>query len=119
MDREIKIITKNSEIVATLLEEERPETCDKIWNSLPFKGEVQHYKEEIYFDIPVEIDPEEATPETDKGDVSYWPQGSAFCIFYGTSQPVSPVNTFAKIKEEDIETFKKVESGEEIKVKKS
>lgn len=100
-----------------MLEDERPKTCDEIWEALPIEGEAKIYKEEIYFDIPLEIDPEDATPKTEQGDVSYWPEGPGFCIFFGDSQPVSPVNTFAKI-EEGIEKFSDVENGNLVRIRR-
>lgn len=115
--KKIKVSARDFEVEAELLEEKRPKTCRKIWENLPFEGKVSIYKEEIYFDIPVEIEYEEATPKTEKGDVSYWPEGPAFCIFYGESQPVSSVNTFAKMGD-DVEKFRRLDDGEKITVEK-
>ncbi len=118
MSRKIKIETDDFEVVATLLEEERPETCDAVWDALPFEGKASQYKEEIYFDIPMDMGPEDATPQTERGDVSYWPEGPAFCVFYGDSQPVSPVNTFAEI-EGGLEKFREVQSGDVVRVSRA
>lgn len=117
MFREIKILAKDIEVEATLLEDERPKTCEAIWEALPLEGKASLYKEEIYFDIPIDIEPEDATPNTQKGDVSYWPEGPAFCLFFGGSQPVSPVNTFARV-DEGVEVFGEVEDGDEVVVRK-
>jgi len=118
MTRKIKISCKGYTVVAEFLENECPKTCDAIWNALPFEAEVEIWKEEVYFDIPVKIAAENATPKTETGDVSYWPEGPGFCIFFGKSQPISPVNTFAKIKE-GIENFRKVKSGDKITVERA
>lgn len=118
MSRKISISTENFEIEAELLEDVRPKTCEKIWESLSLEGEARKYKEEFYFNVPVDIEPEDATPNTEKGDIAYWPEGSAFCIFYGSSQPASPVSTFAKIVE-GTEKFEDVEKGEKIRVMRS
>ncbi len=117
MVRKIKIITENFETTATLLEDEQIKTCGKIWESLPLEGEASLYKEEIYFDIPVNIEPENLTPNTEKGDISYWPEGPAFCVFFGESQPVSPVSTFARV-DEGVERFREVGEGDEVVVRK-
>ncbi|KXB06221.1 hypothetical protein AKJ53_00995 [candidate division MSBL1 archaeon SCGC-AAA382F02] len=118
MTKKISILVNDFEIEATLLEDKCPQTCAKIWESLPLKGKAKIYKEEIYFDIPIEIEPENAIPNTEQGDISYWPEGPAFCIFFGDSQPVSPVNTFGKI-EEGIEKLQQVEQGDKVTVRKS
>ncbi|MBS3815213.1 MAG: DUF3830 family protein [Hadesarchaea archaeon] len=115
--KKILIECKDFEVEAELLEDRRPETCDAIWKALPLEGEAKVWKEEVYFDIPTDIEAETPSPSADCGDVSYWPEGPAFCIFYGLSQPASPVNTFAKI-EEGIEKFREVESGDEITVRR-
>lgn len=115
--RKIVISVRDLEAEAVLLDEERPQTCEEIWRALPLNGEASLYKEELYFPIPLEVDPEDATRETEAGDVSYWPDGPAFCIFFGDSQPVSPVNTFARI-EGDVESFREVRSGEEVTVRR-
>lgn len=116
-ERKIRIETPTFKTEASLLDEKRPKTCERIWKNLPFEGKAAIYKEEIYFDIPTEIEPENATEETQAGDVSYWPEGPAFCIFFGKSNPVSPVNTFGKI-EKKIKKFENVRQGETIKVQK-
>lgn len=115
MSRKIIISICNFEAEAIPLEEKDPKTCEEIWKALPIEGRAKIYKEEVYFEIPVKIEPEETTPETRQGDVSYWPGGSGFCVFFGDSQPVSPVSTFARV-EEGIEKFRDVEGGDEIKV---
>lgn len=117
MVKKIKISVKDFEVEASLLEEKRPKTCEKIWNSLPIKGKAKIYKEEIYFNIPTKIKPENPTPTTKKGDVSYWPEGPAFCVFFGGSQPVSPVNTFARVGE-GVDRFGDVGDGDEVVVER-
>ncbi len=117
MARKIIIACKDFKVEAELLERERLKTCDAIWRALPFKAELEIWKEEVYFEIPVKLPPENPTPKTSAGDVSYWPEGPGFCIFFGSSQPVSPVNTFARIKS-GVENFRKVKTGDRISVKK-
>ena len=116
--KKIKIACKNFEVEAELLERERPKTCAAIWNALPFGAELEIWKEEVYFEIPVKIPHENSTPKTTAGDVSYWPEGPGFCIFFGKSQPISPVNTFARIAS-GVEKFRGAKSGDQIVVRKS
>ncbi len=117
MTKRIKISGDDFEATAKLLEDERPETCKAVWESLPFEGKASVFKEEVYFTIPVNIEPEEGSANTEKGDVSYWPKGPAFCVFYGDSQPVSPVSTFAKI-EDGVDSFREVAERDSISVTK-
>jgi hypothetical protein len=41
--------------------------------------------------------------------------GSAICVFYGKSQPYSPVNIIGKVTG-NLETFKQIKSGTKIRV---
>lgn len=118
MSKKIEISASDLEVEAELLEDRSPDTCERIWESLPFEGQAKNYKEEVYFEIPVEIEPEDMTPEVERGDISYWPRGPAFCVFYGESQPVSPVSTFARL-EEGLGEFAEVSDGEKIEVRRS
>ena len=115
--RKLVITCRDFEVEVELLEKLCPNTCDAIWKALPFDTEVEIWKEEVYFEIPVKIPPENPTPKTTAGDVSYWPEGSGFCIFFGRSQPISPVNTFARIKS-GVEKFKAARTGDRITVRR-
>ncbi|MBC7219708.1 MAG: hypothetical protein H5T49_06235 [Hadesarchaea archaeon] len=98
-----------------LLENEHRKVCDAIWRVLPFEGVVDIWKEEIYFEIPVKIKPEKTTTRTAAGDVSYWPDGPAMCVFFGSSQPVGPVETFGVIRR-GIENFRRLKAGDRVTV---
>lgn len=100
-----------------MMEEKQPKTCQAVWEALPFEAEFEIWKEEVYFKIPVKVPPENPTPKTTAGDVSYWPEGPAFCIFFGRSQPTSPVNTFARITS-GVENFRKLRTGDKIIVRR-
>jgi len=116
--KKIIIACKDFEVEAELLERERPKTCKAIWNTLPLEAELEIWKEEVYFEIPVKIPHENSTPKTTAGDVSYWPEGPGFCIFFGKSQPISAVNTFARITSE-VEKFRKTKTGDRITVRRA
>jgi hypothetical protein len=116
--RKMIIACDDFEVEAEFLEDLRPHTCEAIWRALPLEAELEIWKEEVYFEIPTRIPPENPTPRTEAGDVSYWPEGPGFCIFFGKSQPISPVNTFAKIRS-GVEKFRKVKSGDRIAIRRA
>jgi len=116
--RKIIIACRDFEMEAEFLEDLRPKTCGAIWEALPLEAELEIWKEEVYFEIPVKIPPENPTPRTTEGDVSYWPEGPGFCIFFGRSQPISPVNTFARI-QSGVEKFRRVRTGDRITVRRA
>ena len=72
-----------------------------------FSAKIQRWGDEIYFSIPLHLKLEKtAKSEVEVGDLAYWPDGPAFCIFYGktpastseTPKAYSPVNVFGHLK---------------------
>jgi len=94
-----------------------PRTTDAIIRALPIEGRAALWQQEVYFDIPMKMGNEKAKPTVEKGTLAYWPMGSAFCIFYGETQPYSPVNIIGKVTK-NLELFEKVKSGTKIVIEK-
>jgi len=94
-----------------------PRTVDAIAKRLPIEGRTALWEEEVYFEIPVKIGKEKAEPRVEKGAIAYWPMGNALCIFYGESQPYSPVNIVGQVTK-NLELFGRVKSGTKIVVEK-
>ena len=92
-----------------------PRTIDMIVRKLPLEGRAALWKEEVYFEIPIKMGEEKAKPTVETGTIAFWPMGSALCIFYGQSQPYSPVSILGKVVK-NLEIFKQVKSGTAIKV---
>lgn len=95
-----------------------PRTVDTIVRKLPVEGRAALWKEEVYFEIPVKLGEEKAKPTVDTGTVAFWPMSGALCIFYGKSQPYSPVSVLGKVTK-GLELFRQVKSGTRIKVEHS
>lgn len=98
------------------LDERNPETATKIFESLPMEGRTLLWLEEIYFDIPLTLDYENPSKTAEPGDISYWPPGFAFCIFFGSTQPYSEVNHIGKVVE-NLELLFEVREGDRIILK--
>jgi hypothetical protein len=92
-----------------------PRSVDNIVRKLPVEGRAALYKEEIYFEIPIKMGEEKAKPTVETGAIAFWPMGSALCVFYGKSQPYSPVSILGKITK-NLEIFKQVKSGTRVRV---
>ena len=120
MGRKIRIRTNLVEVAAELND---TKTAQAIWEALPIKGRVNLWGEEIYFSIDLSLELEAGQELVSIGDLGYWPQGSAFCIFFGPTpisqgdeiRPASPVNVFGKVIG-DAGLFKQVASGIEITI---
>lgn len=94
-----------------------PRTVDMITRKLPIEGRAALWKEEVYFEIPVKMGEEKAKSKVERGAIAFWPMGSALCVFYGETQPYSPVNIIGEITK-NLELFSKVKSGTKIRVEK-
>ena len=81
-----------------------PRTIDTIVRKLPLEGRAALYKEEVYFEIPIKMGEEKAKSTVEKGTIAFWPMDSALCVFYGKSQPYSPVSILGKVTS-NLETF--------------
>ncbi len=101
-------------------------TADAIWHALPFEAIAHRWGDELYFTIPLTHPLEKDAREVvDNGDLGYWPQGTAFCIFFGPTplskgeeiRPASPVNVFGKIIG-NTDHFRQVPSRTLVKVEK-
>ena len=92
-----------------------PRTIDTIIRKLPVEGRAALYKEEVYFEIPIKMGEEKAKSTVESGTIAFWPMDSALCVFYGKSQPYSPVSILGKVTS-NLELFKQVKSGSTIKV---
>lgn len=87
--------------------------AEEIYMNLPFESRANLWGEEVYFEIPLETDDENPSPKAEKGDVSYWSPGPALCIFFGQTQPYSPVNHLGRVVE-GLDMFKYIKSKDKI-----
>jgi len=114
MKIEIEVVGKGK--TTAEFDDRNPETSQKIYETLPIEGSANLYLEEVYFDIPLEMEYENPSDSAEKGDLSYWPPGNAFCIFYGESQPASDVNHIGKIIN-NLDLFFNVEDSDKLIIK--
>ena len=100
------------------------ETARVIYDILPLTGSANVWGEEIYFNSPLHSEQaRDAKQEVNIGDLGFWPDGDAFCIFFGptpvsinaTPMAYSPVNVFGSIPG-DTSLLKNVSNGDMIKV---
>jgi hypothetical protein len=100
-------------------------TAQAIWEALPIKGRVNLWGDEIYFSIPLDLKLEAEQEVVNLGNLGYWPDGNAFCIFFGLTpvsqgaeiRPASPVTVFGKVVG-DATVFKKVAARTKITVRR-
>lgn len=98
-------------------------TAKAVKLSLPISSKVKTWGDEIYFDTGITAPVVNATTDVNIGDIAYWPDGKALCIFFGPT-PVSsdgkpvPASDVVVIGKADVkpEQLKKVTSGSHILV---
>lgn len=95
------------------LDERNSQISDALYQKLPLEARANLWGEEVYFEIPLEMEDENPSPTATAGDISYWAPGPAFCIFFGRTQPYSAVNHLGRIIE-GLEIFRNVENGDRI-----
>src|SRR5579864_6214105 len=103
-------------------------TATAIWNALPIQGRANRWGDELYFDVPIELEEEEddARDAVDIGAVAYWPPGNAVCIFWGPTpashdqepRAASRVNVFGQIADGAAD-FRSVHSGVTVRLERS
>jgi hypothetical protein len=63
-------------------------TAAKIREALPITARANLWGDEIYFTVPVRTSLEDGRETVEVGDLAYWPEGPALCIFMGKT-PIS------------------------------
>jgi len=122
----IRVVPDATGAVEASLTDESPETAKAVWEALPIEARANTWGDEIYFGIPVKQGPENPREVVGLGDLAYWPPGNAFCIFFGRTpasrgdeiRPASAVNVFGKV-EGDPKVFKKVRSGDRVRIERA
>jgi len=120
VSREIKITVGELEVKAWLNE---TNTATKILEILPISARVNLWGDEIYFPVPLDTGLENEKETVALGDIAYWPQGKAMCIFFGRTpvskgeeiRPISSVNVIGRIEGEP-KLLGKVKQEENITV---
>lgn len=104
-------------------------TAKEISAALPVQTSPSFWGDEIYFEIPVDIvENEQLKTKLEAGDLAYWPDGNAFCIFFGPTpgstgsepRPASPVTVIGELLE-DPELLSELDKGSigDVEVRKS
>lgn len=116
----IKIVAGSTEAFAELND---TKTASAAVETLPFESIAHRWGEEIYFEIPLQLELENGKEVLDIGDIAYWPPGKSMCIFFGPTpsskgdeiRAYSSVSVFGKVIG-DAKIFRNVKEGERIRV---
>jgi len=103
---------------AELIRFQAPKTTDALLRRMPIEGRVARWKDEVYFEAGISMGLEKPKSKVETGTIAFWPMGSAVCIFYGETQPYSPVNVIGVVKS-GIAIFKDVATGAKIRMERA
>jgi hypothetical protein len=120
--KKIRIRAGTIEVTAELND---TKTAQAIWEALPIESHVNFWGDEIYFSIPLSLELELGQELVSLGDLGYWPDGNAFCIFFGPTpvsrrdeiRPASPVTVFGNVIG-NATAFKKIAEGTKITIRR-
>ncbi len=86
MQRCIRITIEKLNLIAEL---EQTPSADALWDALPLSAQAHRWGDELYFNVPFQAPLENNACEVvQEGDLAYWPDGPALCLFFGPT-PVS------------------------------
>jgi uncharacterized protein len=99
-------------------------TAAAIWAALPLDAAAHRWGDEVYFEVPVHVGrAPDAREQMAVGELAFWPDGDAFCIFFGATplsvagepRAYSPVNPFGTVVG-DATVLRKAREGERVSV---
>jgi len=89
-----------------------PRTVGRILSLLPVDSRLHLWSQQAYFGVGAKIGPEKPVPQCKSGDLAYWPQGDAICLFFKDMAPLSKVNLIGQITTSSPERiFEKIRGG--------
>lgn len=112
------VLEDGRQAAGELVRFQAPKTTDALLRKLPIEGRIARWKEEVYFEAGITMGLEKPKSKVETGTIAFWPMGSAVCIFYGNTQPYSPVNIIGHV-EIGIGIFKDAAAGTKIRLERA
>jgi hypothetical protein len=107
--------------------DDAPRTRRAVADALPVAGDAARWGDELYLDVPVDVDPDPEQTRTvvDVGSVAYWPAGRKLCLFWGPtpasegSEPraAAPVAVVASVR--DTAGLERVDGAAHVRVERA
>ncbi len=95
-------------------------TARSVMEALPIESRIKVWGDEFYFSAGINLGKDQTvTTDVDEGDLAYWPEGDALCIFFGPTPasdgekpvPAGPVNKIGRINAKPDELKKLRDAG--------
>jgi len=128
MAQTIKIIVErcNEAKLEVLAELNDSRIAGLVGEALPITSAASIWGDEVYFGIPVRAGLENPRDTVEQGDLGYWPEGPALCIFFGPTpisspgeiRPASAVDVVGRLLGK-AQQFRMVRTGDTVKLKEA
>lgn len=100
-------VTVGDRTLAADWTDDAPETRAALEAALPVAGDAVRWGDELYFDVSLDVPPENAREVVPEGAVAYWPTGEKLCLFWGETpasvdgepRAAAPVTVVASVTE--------------------
>lgn len=121
---DLRILVDDSDLEASWVDR-NPQTRAAIGDALPLEGDAIRWGDELYFRTPVDAPEEAGQTAVTVGDVAYWPEGNALCLFWGPTPaseddaPVaaSPVTVVAELS--DVSPLAELDGGAHVRIERA
>lgn len=118
-------VTVDDREFAATWTDDAPDTRAALEAALPVAGDAVRWGDELYFDVPLEVSPENAREVVPEGAVAYWPAGGKLCLFWGPTpastgdepRAASPVSVVARL--EDAASLSDLEGGARVRLERA
>ena len=121
---DLRITVGDRELTATWIDD-APETRAALEAALPVAGDGIRWGDELYFDLALDVPPENASEVVPEGAVTYWPDGNKLCLFWGKTpasvddepRAAAPVTVVARL--ENVSALAELDGGTRVQLERA
>lgn len=121
---DLRVTVGERELTATWTDD-APETRAALEAAFPVEGDGIRWGGELYFDLALDVPPENASDVVPEGAIAYWPSGNKLCLFWGEtpasvdgeSRAAAPVTVVARL--EDVSALADLEGGARVRLERA
>ncbi|ADB59653.1 protein of unknown function DUF369 [Haloterrigena turkmenica DSM 5511] len=118
-------VTVGDRTLAADWTDDAPETRAALETALPVGGDAVRWGDELYFDVALDVPPENAREVVPEGAIAYWPAGGKLCLFWGETpasqngepRAAAPVTVVARV--EDCDALADLEGGARLRLERA
>lgn len=105
--------------------DDAPETRAALEDALPVAGNGVRWGDELYFDVSLAVEGENAHEAVPEGSIAYWPAGEKLCLFWGPTpasvedepRAAAPVTVVARVT--DTGPLADIDGGARVRLERS